>query len=94
MDEWLIEQTETYRCKHEHYEKKHPHELAAAEENLDTYFKTLSSGINPLQIKAGFIHHEPEGIKAIDQKGGKQKVKLQQTRLYIYPDTLTKTLFY
>ncbi len=93
MDEWSQEPTETYRCKHEYYEKKYPRELAAAEGNLDTYFKTLSEGINPLQIKAGFIHHEPEGIKAIDQKGGRQKVKLQQTRLYIYPDVPTKTLF-
>lgn len=93
MEEWLIEPTETYKCKHEHYEKKHPYELAAAEGNLDTYFKALMNGINPLQIKEGFIHHEPEGIKAIDQKGGKQKIKLQQTRLYIYADLATKTLF-
>lgn len=93
MDEWLIEPTETYQCKHEHYEKKHPNELAAAEGNLDTYFRTLKNGVNPLQIKEGFIHHEPDGIKAIDQKGSRQKIKLQETRLYIYPDVPTKTLF-
>lgn len=93
MENWQSEPTETYRCRHEDYRKKHPHELAAMEDNLDTYFKALCKGVNPLQITAGFIHHEPEGIKAIDQKGGKQKIKLQQARLYIYPDVPTKILF-
>lgn len=49
---------------------------------------TLNEGVNPINIKAGFIHHEPDGIKAIDQKGGKGKLK--QCRLYIYPDTSTR----
>ncbi|MDD5044059.1 MAG: hypothetical protein PHH69_05675 [Candidatus Omnitrophica bacterium] len=92
-EEWKMEPTEKYICKHEDYEKKHPQELVAMEDNLDAYFKALSNGINPLQIGGGFIHNEREGIWAIDQKGGRRKIKLQQARLYIYPDILTKTLF-
>lgn len=61
--------------------------------NLDKYFTALKELNNPLQIKAGFIHKEPSGIKAIDQKGGGQKVRLKQTRLYVYPDITTKTLY-
>lgn len=93
MGEWTLEATDVYGRRHEHYEKKHPHELAAVTGNLDTYFKTLNEVNNPLQVKAGFIHNEPSGIKAIDQKGGRQKIKLQQTRLYIFPDTSSKTLY-
>lgn len=61
--------------------------------NLDKYFETLNQCGNPLQVSIGFIHDEPEGIKAIDQKGGGHKHKLQQTRLYVFPDTNTNTLF-
>ncbi len=93
MGEWTIETTDVYERRHEQYEKKHPHELAAVTGNLDTYFKTLNEVNNPLQVRGGFIHDEPDGIKAIDQKGGGQKMKLQQTRLYVYPDTSNKTLY-
>jgi hypothetical protein len=58
--------------------------------NLDTYFKALCVGANPVNIQAGFIHHEPEGIKALDQKGGKGN--LMQSRLYIFPETGRKIM--
>lgn len=93
MEEWTLEVTDTYQRRHEYYEKKHPNELTAVTGNLDTYFKALSELGNPLQVKAGFIHNEPNGIKGIDQKGGGRKVKLQQTRLYVFPDVVAKTLY-
>ncbi|MDD5504588.1 MAG: hypothetical protein PHV77_04675 [Candidatus Omnitrophica bacterium] len=93
MEEWAIETTDVYERKYEQYEKKHPHELAAVIGNLDTYFKTLNEVNNPLQARGGFVHGEPDGIKAIDQKGGGQKIKLQQTRLYVYPDITNKILY-
>jgi hypothetical protein len=37
------------------------------------------------------MHHEPLGVVAIDQKGGGKS--LAQTRLYVYPDTETETLY-
>lgn len=46
-----------------------------------------------MQVRTGYLHFEPDGIKAIDQKGGGKKIKLQQTRLYIYPDIKTKKIF-
>lgn len=92
MDPWVLEVTETYERRYKEYEKKHPNELVAVANNLDSYFKALNRFGHPLQVKAGFIHDEPEGIKAVDQKGGGQKVKLQQTRLYIYPDLNTRTV--
>ena len=50
--------------------------------NLDTYMRTLNMGVKPGFIQAGFIHREPHGVIAIDQKGAKGSPK--QTRLYIY----------
>jgi hypothetical protein len=44
---------------------------------LDSYYKALKDAGHPFQVSGGFIHPEPDGIKAIDQKGGKQKSKLQ-----------------
>ena len=93
MGEWALEPSETYLRRYKYYEKKHPNELAAVAGNLDTYFETLNKVNNPLQVKAGFIHNEPDGIKGIDQKGGRQKVKLQQARLYVFPDVSDKTLY-
>lgn len=93
MAEWQLTKTDKFIRDFEHYQKKHPDELVAVMDNVDTYFRTLMKLGNPLQVQAGFIHKEPAGVKAIDQKGGKRKVKLQQTRLYIYPDTDKLTLF-
>ncbi|MBU1006117.1 MAG: hypothetical protein KKH08_00815 [Candidatus Omnitrophica bacterium] len=92
MPTWIIKATNRYEKDYKDYEKKRPNELIAVLNNLDTYCNALMKLGHPLQIKAGFIHHEPKGIKAIDQKGGKQKVKLEQTRLYMYPDCENKIL--
>jgi len=87
---WKIEKSDFFDNRFRKFEKKHPAEAVAVLNNLDTYFRALSEGVNPLQIKVGFIHHEPEGIKAIDQKGGKGN--LMQTRLYIFPDMAKEIL--
>ena len=44
----------------------------------------------PRIIKFGFIHHEPQGVKAIDQKGGGRDLK--QIRLYTYAQLSENTL--
>lgn len=93
MEPWCLEDTDMYQRRYTEYEKKHSNELVAVLDNLDTYFRTLNNVGHPLQVKAGFIHDEPKGIKAIDQKGGGQKVKLQQTRLYIYPDIDSRIVY-
>ena len=87
---WKLQKSDFFDSRFKRFQKRHPNEATAMLNNLDTYFSTLNDGVHPLNIKAGFIHHEPEGIKAIDQKGGKGK--LMQTRLYVYPYTETEAL--
>src|ERR1700757_3414309 len=87
---WKLESADDYHRRHKRYEKNNPRELSAVLDNLDTYFKALEEGIKPLQIKHGFMHNEPLGVVAIDQKGGGKN--LAQTRLYVYPDVETETL--
>jgi len=93
MTAWNIYRTQNFDRDFKVYEKKHPYELVAVLRNLDTYFSALKKLGHPMQIKASFIHNEPDGIKALDQRGGKQKVKLQQTRLYIYPSVKGSRLY-
>lgn len=93
MLSWELSSTDKYERKLKTYEKKNPNELIAMLSNLDTYHHALNQLGNPLQIKSGFIHQEPKGIIAIDQRGGKQKVKLKQTRLYVYPDIESGNLY-
>ena len=87
MLNWNIEFTDEFARALKRYQKKRPNELSAVLNNLDTYFETLKLVGTPLQVKAGFIHNEPNGIIAVDQKGGGQKGTLKQTRLYVFPDT-------
>ena len=91
MADWYIEALDTYERAHKQYEKKYSNELTAVLDNLDRYFKIISQGVHPQFIVAGYIHSEPKGVKALDQKGGKGNLK--QTRLYIYPDVDAKKLF-
>ena len=91
MADWHIEALDTYERVHKQYEKKCPNELAAVLDNLDRYFKIISNGVHPQFIVAGYIHNEPKGVKALDQRGSKGKLK--QTRLYIYPDIDSKKLY-
>lgn len=88
---WQLEPTEKFNKKLDKYKKKNVYEALAVLENLDLYFKTLLELEKPLLIKAGFIHIETKGVIALDQSGytleNGKKLKLKQTRLYIYADT-------
>ncbi len=81
---WVLRQTSTYEIRCKKYNKKHPNEAQAAFNNLHTIHNALNGGIKPSQLKAGFIHTEPNGIIALDQTGAQGNPK--QIRLYIYPD--------
>jgi len=87
---WNIQQSEVFERRLKRWAKKHPHELQATLDNLDTYIEHLNEGLPPQLIQIGFIHHEPHGVKAIDQKGGGPN--LAQTRLYIFPEEANRTL--
>ena len=88
---WKLERNAEYENRVKKWPKKHRRELHAMHDNLDTFYRTLNRGI-PLQnaVRFGFIHDEPKGIKAIDQKGTGAGVK--QTRLYTFPDNTTKVV--
>ena len=58
--------------------------------NLETYLTSLNASKSPLQIRNGFLHDEPEGVKAIDQSGGQRN--LTESRLYVYPELATEIL--
>ena len=58
--------------------------------NLDVFLKSLQSGKSPKPFVYGFLHSEPSGVISIDQTGGG---KLAATRLYVYPDVDTETLY-
>ena len=88
---WTLESTDEFCRRRKRYEKDHPNELRAVLDNLDTYVLSIQAGAPPLVRAFGFIHTEPMGVIAIDQKGGGKA--LAQTRLYVYPDPKTKVLY-
>jgi hypothetical protein len=88
---WKLVTTDEYERRQRTYLKKHPRELQAVLDNLDTYFESLKTGTKALQIKHGFLHNEGQGVVAIDQKGGGSN--LAQTRLYVYPSEEEEILY-
>lgn len=72
------------------HRKKHSRELKNVFDNLDTFFKCLEAGASSAQIHRGFIHPEPSGVLAIDQKG--KGAHLKEFRLYIYQDEESEIL--
>lgn len=89
---WETEPTTQWPKDVKHYEKKHPNELAAVLRNLKRFLALLEIAPNCKAVQAGFLHNEPKGIVAVDQKGGGGN--LQETRLYTYPhETKSKKCF-
>ncbi len=89
MAMWNVETTDDFERRQRQFEKKNPNELQATFANLQRYLEALNEGGKPEIIQFGFIHREPQGVVAIDQKGGGKNLK--QTRLYTYAwfDNLT-----
>lgn len=85
---WKLQPEPEYIKRVDRWPRKHRRELKAMHDNLDTFFGILCKDVPLEQIHFGFIHDEPSGVKAIDQKGAGTGVK--QTRLYTYPDTNTE----
>lgn len=92
MTPWVLstESSPHWRKAFKQYDKKHPDELAAVLHNLDRFLLQLNSSPNPGCIQAGYLHKEPQGIMAVDQKG--KKPYLQETRLYTYPQEAQQVL--
>jgi hypothetical protein len=88
---WRIEPTTGFEKDQKHYTKKRPNELAAVLRNLQRYLSMLNMAKNSKAVQAGYLHPEPMGVVAIDQKGGGGN--LQETRLYTYADDVSKTIY-
>lgn len=85
---WKLKPEAEYEKRVRKWPKKYHRELAATHDNLDDYFNALNAGAKIEQIKFGFVHPEPRGVVAIDQKGGRGK-GLKETRLYTYPNRVS-----
>ena len=71
--------------------KKYSRELKNLLLNLQVYLDALNAGAKPVHIQRGFIHQEPHGVLAIDQRG--EGKGLKEFRLYIYTDTDQQKLY-
>src|SRR5205809_31655 len=79
---WTLDPSDEYIKAHKWFAKKRKKELAAVLANLEMVRESLERGLTIEQVSSfGFVHHEPQGVLAIDQKGGGND--LRQTRLYI-----------
>ncbi len=81
---WTIEPSTQWEKDQRWYDKKRPDELAALLRNLKRYLALLNVSKNSKCVEAGYLHKEPMGVVAIDQKGS--GANLQETRLYTYAD--------
>jgi hypothetical protein len=88
--QWRLQPSAQFSHIAKWYEKKHPNELTAILNNTTRYLSLLNACKNAAVAQAGYLHHEPCGVKAIDQKGGGRN--LQETRLYTYADDTTRIL--
>ncbi len=92
---WGIEKATGYDNKFKKYSRKHEAEASAALNNLQVYVDVLND-TNNLQLanKLSFVHSEPEGIVAIDERGveSEKKGKLKATRLYVYAAVINQTV--
>lgn len=88
---WQMEECDGFRRSFRQFAKRHRQEARNTLDNVEAYMADLLNGITPQQILYGFVHPEPNGIKALDESGpGAHK---KATRLYVYPDEPTETLF-
>lgn len=87
---WDLVKSEQYQRRYERYMKKKSNQLNAVLENLEVLLRYLRLGKHPQTLQCKFLHKEPSGVLAIDQSGGP---KVAATRLYVYADRTTKTLY-
>ena len=87
---WVLLPHSSYLRDLRWYTKKRPAELAAILRNLERYMTLLARSPSARSIQAGFLHTEPHGMVAIDQRGGVGR--LQETRLYCYAQDDARTL--
>jgi GTP cyclohydrolase II len=92
MLKWNYQETSTFISAAKWYEKKKKKELIALLVSLDSFLNTLNEVEHIQKVTGKYIHKEPKGILAVDQTKGEGKGKLEESRLYFYPNVKKKTL--
>ena len=87
---WVLLPHSTYLRDLRWYTKKRPAELTAVHHNLGRYMILLARSPAARSVQAGFLHPEPYGMVAVDQRGGAGG--LQETRLYCYAHSGSRTV--
>ena len=87
---WVLLPHSSYLRDLRWYTKKRPVELAAVHRNLERYMLLLARSPSARSVQAGFLHPEPHGMVAVDQRGGGGR--LQETRLYCYAHKGSRTV--
>ena len=87
---WVLLPHSAYLRELRWYAKKRPVELSAVLRNLGRFMILLARSPSARSVQAGFLHSEPHGMVAIDQRGGVGH--LQETRLYCYAQADLRTL--
>ncbi len=90
---WGIYTSDQFQRNLKKYKKKHPIETQHMLINAGKFIETLNRNIPISNIRSIFIHTEPKGIKALDQRGP-TKGRLKQTRMYIYLHFETRTVHF
>ncbi len=87
---WKLLPHSAYLRDQRWYAKKRPAELSAVLRNLERTMTLLARSPSARSVQAGFLHPEPHGMLAIDQRGGGGR--LQETRLYCYAHAGSRTV--
>ena len=87
---WQVEALPEFARTLKQYQKKHRDAVAQLLVNLEAMHEALNLGVKPASLQSGHIHHEPQGILAVDQRGGPGKTI--ELRLYTYPCEGSSTL--
>ncbi|UUO06159.1 hypothetical protein M4951_22720 [Blastopirellula sp. J2-11] len=87
---WALVTDDDFDRKWKKWPKKYSREMNAMLDHLRIVHEALECGAAVEQLQFGFIHREPSGVLALDEKGGGSGLKA--TRLYVFPDKDTKTL--
>lgn len=87
---WQIEPEHAPKGQMKKYQKKHEREFTSCFANLDRLLGLLNEDAPFGQIHVNYLRQEGDGIWRIGQTG---VAHARETRLYIYPDEATKTVY-
>ena len=88
---WKLVRTDLFDRRAAEYNKNHKPQLKAVLSNLERYTDYIQTAPFARLMSAHFIHPEGRGLVALTEKG--YKPKQPPTRLYVYPQQNSKTLY-